>query len=137
MLPKSKIALVQVARRELRLPEDDYRAELLNFGGVGSATDLDERGFAALMNRFQQLGFISHRAREGFGTLRPGMATPAQIALIRELWRELAVSRSDRALDAWLEKNFKVSALRFLTAGQAHRVVGAMRRWQARVGAAE
>lgn len=132
MLPKAKIGLVQVARRELGLTEPDYRAELERFGGVVSAVDLDERGFAALMNRFQQMGFVSKRAREGLGTLRPGMATPAQIALIRDLWRELVDGPSDRSLDKWISRTFGVSAVRFLTEAKAHKVIGSMRAWQKR-----
>jgi len=137
MLAKSKLALVQVARRELGLIESDYRGELLRFGGVESAKELDERGFDAVMNRFLQLGFVSNRVREGLGTIRPGMASPAQIALIRDLWRELVVNPSDRALDGWLERQFKVSALRFLPEGKAHRVIGAMRKWQDRKAATD
>lgn len=135
MLAKSKISLVQVARRHLRMAEADYRAELERYGGVASAADLDERGFAALMNRFQQLGFVSNRAREGLGSLRPGMATPAQIALIRDLWRELVDGPSDRSLDKWVDRYFGVSAVRFLTEAKAKKVIGSMRAWQKRKAA--
>lgn len=135
MLPKSKIGLIQVARRELRLTDATYRAELAEYGGVQSAADLDDRGFAALMNRFLQLGFVSRQTREGLGAMRAGMATPAQIALIRDLWRELARHNSDRALDGWLDRHFKVSAVRFLSDKKAATVIGALRRWQARKAA--
>lgn len=135
MLPKSKIAVVQVARRETRMGEDDFRQLLRDYGGVESTTELDQRGFEAVMDRFRTLGFISRRVREGIGTGRPGMATDAQIGLIRDLWKEAAVVPSDRNLARWLEKYFGTSAVRFLTFRKAHRVIGAMRAMIARKAA--
>ncbi|MBK8441739.1 MAG: hypothetical protein IPL38_20320 [Rhodobacter sp.] len=48
---------------------------------------------------------------------RPGMATYAQLELIRELWRELHEQRQcdDAALAGWPLKYHKVHSMRFLT----------------------
>lgn len=132
MLPKAKIALVQVAKRHLGMADADYRALLRDQGGVDSATELDQRGFDDVMIRFGQLGFVSKRTREGMGLGRVGMATTGQIQLIRALWRELVEAPSDRSLDKWLDHSFGVSAVRFLTHKKAHAVIGAMRRWKSR-----
>ena len=133
MLNKAKLQLLHIARRELQMDEVDYRTELLRLGGVESARDLDERGFDALMDRFKQLGFTSQRDRKGFfGISRPGMASPAQLALIVDLWKELVPNPSDASLARWLERHFSVSAVRFLTSAKANAVIGAMRAWQKR-----
>lgn len=42
----NRIKLVQVARKALALDEEAYRAILREYGGVDSATALDDRSFA-------------------------------------------------------------------------------------------
>ena len=46
---------MHVARRQLGLSEDGYRAVLALNGGVASATELDHHGFTAVMARLEQL----------------------------------------------------------------------------------
>ena len=69
---------------------------------------------------------------------RPGMASFAQIELIRELWREIHRERTcdDEALAGWLRKYQKVDSLRFLTAPAARKVITAFMAWKARAKAA-
>lgn len=134
MLPKSKIALVQVARKQLGLSDEDYRALLLNHGGVTGSKHLDARGFDAVMERFAQLGFVSQRATQG-GRPRVNRATPAQVQLIRDLWVELTVTGTEQGLRRWLDRHWGVSSVEFLTPRGAGRVIGALRKWQARGGA--
>jgi hypothetical protein len=131
MLPKSKVSLVQVAKRQLALGDDEYRAILREYGGVESATKLDVRAFDDVMQRFRQLGFVSDRTRCAGGD-RAGWASPAQIQLIRELWTELTVTGTERDLCRWLERHFAISSVPFLTRQKAAMVLGAMRKWQAR-----
>lgn len=131
MLQKPKIGLVQVARKQLALADDDYHAILMDCGGVTSSTHLDGRGFDAVMERFQQLGFVSNRTREA-GAARAGRATPAQVQLIRHLWIDLTVTGTERGLCAWLERHWRISAVQFLTPQKAAMVIGAMRKWQER-----
>lgn len=131
MLPKSKNALIQVARRQLGLSEDDYRDLLLNHGGVTKARYLSGRGFDAVMERFAQLGFVSQRTAHA-GPARLNRASPAQVELIRALWAELTVTGTESGLRRWLDKHWGVSSVEFLTPRGAGRVIGAMRKWQAR-----
>lgn len=136
MLAKSKVALVQVARKQLGLSDEDYRAELLNFGGVTGSKDLDGRGFDAVMARFAQLGFVSRRTEKA-GPPRLNRATPGQVQLIRDLWTELTVTGTEQGLCRWLDRHWGISSVQFLTPRGAGRVIGALRKWQARGGAAE
>jgi len=136
MLPKPKIALVQVARKQLALSDEDYHAELRNIGGVTSSKALDVRGFNDLMDRFGQLGFVSRRTAEGGGP-RVDRASPAQVQLIRHLWIDLTVTGTEQGLSRWLAKHRKISAVQFLTPTQAALVIGAMRKWQDRKTAAD
>jgi hypothetical protein len=131
LLPRVKIGLLHVAKSRLKLSDDDYRSILLSSGGVTSTRDLDERGFEAVMDRFRGLGFVSAARKRGHGQ-RLGMATPAQLDLILTLWRRAAADPTDAHLNTWLE-HFGVSALRFVDATTARKVIGALRAWSARV----
>ena len=56
------------------------------------------------------------------------MATPAQVTLIRELWGAYATEEGgESGLNRWLERTFRVSALRFVTEDQAERIIRALR----------
>ena len=50
-LAANKVAVLQVARRQLALTDDDYRAVLFNIGGVRSSKELTDDAFDAVMFR--------------------------------------------------------------------------------------
>ncbi len=62
------------------------------------------------------------------------MASPAQVDLIRSLWRAWASEPGDddTTLNRWLEKHYKVSALRFLTREAAGKAITGLKRMSAR-----
>ncbi|MCF8504783.1 MAG: regulatory protein GemA [Caulobacter sp.] len=123
--------MLRVAKERLGLSEDDYRALLENYGGVSSATELDKRGFAAVMDRFRDLGFVTPWWTRNFG-VREGMASPAQVELIRALWQEVE-GGDERHLNSWLAKYHKIGALRFATVAKAGQVIDALKKWKARL----
>lgn len=128
-----QIQIIHVAKASLGLEEDDYRAILRQVAGVTSSRDLDVAGFRALMNRFERMGFTSTMPRpSGFG-VRPGMASPRQVELIRDLWREYkGEDASDATLGRWLERTFHLSSIRFLGYDDARKVIGALKMMKAR-----
>lgn len=132
---RSRLALLRVAKAALGLGDDDYRAILENYGGSHSATTLDDRGFDAVMNRFRALGFTSDQRRRSYG-VRADMASPAQVEMIRALWRE-AADGDDAHLNAWLAKYQGVGALRFVTASKAAMVIAALKAMKARLETAD
>lgn len=127
----SRLKLVAIARKRLAMADDDYRQLLAEYGGCASARDLDDRGFDAVMARFRQLGFVSDHYQAGYGA-RAGMASPHQLALIRELWPLCVADASEAHLRNWLAKQFKVSDLRFLDEKKAPKVITALKSMQAR-----
>lgn len=131
MITHSKIAVIQVARQQLGLSEDDYRSILWNHAGVASSKDLDDNGFEAVMFRLSELGFRSTWNQANLG-YRAGMATPRQIAFIRRLWSEYTNGEgTDAALGKWLESKFKVSSIRFIPADRAQKIIGALKSMKA------
>jgi hypothetical protein len=120
-------AIVHVARQQLGLDAEDYRAMLKREAGVESAADLTQRGFERFMAAAAAAGFKSTSKRKPYGT-RDYMATNRQVAYIRNLFWEWAERPSEEALNAFLERKFKISSVRFLTLERAPDVIGTLRR---------
>lgn len=110
-----QISVIHVAKKQLGLSEEIYRAILINKGGVESAADLDRTGFEAVMAYLTACGFRSTWTQRTFGR-RPGMASPRQVDLVRDLWKDWSGGKGEAELNHWLENSYGVSALRFLDA---------------------
>jgi phage gp16-like protein len=54
----SKLKLIQVAKHDLEMPDEDYRALLMRIAGVKSSRDLTEEEFDAVMAEFKRMGFV-------------------------------------------------------------------------------
>ena len=126
-LTREQIAIVHVAAHQLGMTDEDYRALLMATAGVNSSRGLDEAGFRSVMRRFEKLGFTHGKPQAPQYGQREGMATPAQVELIRTLWakwhgREDARD-SARALGHWLERSYHVSDLRFVTDAMATKAI--------------
>ncbi len=123
----AKVRLVHVARQQLGIAEEDFRDMLALYGGVTSTTQLSYEGFTALMERFKALGFRSTSKRKPEAP-RIGMASPGQVSLIRQIWAEYTHDTgTDASLGKWLERQFGISSVRFVTGELAPKVVGALK----------
>lgn len=132
-ISSNQLKLLWTAKTKLKLSDDMFRTALVHIAGVTSSKDLDADGFAAIMGFFEYLGFAPLvRQGQNYGD-RPGMASFAQIELIRTLWREYTQDQAgEDALNKWLERSFKVSSLRFLRAASAQKVITALKAMKAR-----
>lgn len=133
LLSAKQIALLHVAKRQLGLDDDSYRAILKAKAGVESAADLSFPGFYEVIEHFGRLGFKSTWKKRNFGARR-GMASPSQIGLIRGLFAEWADSADDvdTALNNWLSHSFGVTALRFVDEHVAGKAITALKSMTAR-----
>lgn len=126
-------ALIHLAKKQLGLSDDSYRDILWRVAGKGSSRDLDRFGFNALMQEFARLGFKSDFAERNFGSRAPTMATSRQVAMIRDLWGRFTNGEgTDETFGKWLDKHFRVSALRFLPRALAPKVIAALKAMNAR-----
>ncbi len=131
-MTRKQISLIHVAKNKLCLSEDYYRAILWGYGGVESSKELDRYGFEAVMGFLGKLGFDSDWKQRTFGH-RAGMATPQQIEFIRKLWQEYTEDKgTDFTLGKWLDRTFKVSALRFITRKDAPKAITALKAMKAK-----
>ncbi len=134
MLSNKQKAILHIAPKKLGINDAEYRCALVHIAGVTSSTELDQAGFEAMMGFFEYLGFAPLTATgENYGN-RPGMASFAQLELIRTIWREYTRRAYDgeRELNTWLMRTFKVSSLRFVTKSQAQKAIMALKAMKAR-----
>lgn len=127
-------AILHVAKAKLKLSDEFYRSALAQIAGVTSATELDQAGFEAMMGYFAYIGFRPLKTKgPNFGE-RPGMASWAQIELVRNLWREVTHRQyhGEEELNKWLLRSFKLSSLRFLPKSTAPKVITALKAMKAR-----
>ena len=131
-LSRKQLALVHIAKQQLGLSEEGYRAILRHMGDAESSKYLDQTGFELAMQYMVALGFRSEFTERFYGHRR-GIATPAQVSLIRALWDEYTDGEStELALGEWLGRTFNVSALRFVTRAQARKASAALKAMKAR-----
>lgn len=138
-LPRGKIALIHVARRELSMADEDYRALLLRVAGVEHANDLTPSGFEAVMEEFKRLGFRhrpSQRRPKGAGRgSAPNRPTPAQWRLMEDRARQVGFGGlDDPRFVAWAKPRGKAEHPRFLDMTSAQRVIAALGNWIERMG---
>ena len=129
----NKIKLIQYARRQLGMTDDDYRALLLRAAGVASSKDLTLAGFEAVMAEFHRLGFVysnAARVTKGAGGTGPGHPTARQWKLLEERACKVGYSGlDDPRFIAWVKPRGKVEHPKFLDLQGLQRVLAALANW--------
>lgn len=144
-------AILHIAKADCNLSDEEYEAVLLGAAGVSSSKDITYAKYDAVLGRFKELGFKVGKGKgkgkaqgkrkmdsyrepvKGKKRVRgvdygfESMATPEQQATIIALWEDVARIKTHAALGHWLEKSFKVSAVRFLTRYKAQAVIEALK----------
>jgi len=131
------LAKIHIAKKELGLDDETYRAVLRRLIGRDSAKGLSVGKLITLINEFQRLGW-KPPARAGGGRM---MGDGVQKAKIRALWLALwnmgeVEDSSEAALAAYVKRVAGVDAPRFLRADAARRVIETLKQWGSRVGIA-
>lgn len=130
------IGKIHVARKQLGLSDDSYRAMLTGVTGKDSCANMAENELKAVLKRFEELGF------KPTGGKRAGSRKPAdsnQAKMIRALWLDLyhlgaLRDPTEDALAAFVKRTTKVPALQWLGSGGADDVIKALRGWLERTG---
>ena len=133
------IAAIHVLKAKLRLTDEDYRALLKHLTGKGSSKDCTAAQQRQVRGHLQGLaeaaGVASPQRRAGFEA-RYQAASPRE----RKVWaiwldmarRGLVHNKSAQALDAFVQRQTGVSALRWCSAAQLDAVIEALKLWQKR-----
>lgn len=133
MTRQKLLQLIHVAKRDLAMPDDSYRAIVRQIGGKDSAADLSDRDLDKLLKHLKRCGF-KVRAK---GSQRP-LALDGQSSAIRAIWLQLADmgvvrDRSEKALGKYVHRMTGVDALQWLSIEQASAVIEQLKKWQSRI----
>lgn len=123
-----EIRLIHVAKRELQLEDDTYRAMLWAVARVKSAKDLDFTGRKKVLDHMKARGFKVKSAPANKN------AADAQYRKIRALWTDLHASgkvrhNTDQAVRSYIERMTGVADFQFLNGFQINTVIEGLKRW--------
>lgn len=134
-------AKIHIAKKDLRLDDDDYRAILLRVTGFTSSADCGPSHLEELLKEFRRLGW---KAKAGKGARKPP-SPRAQIRMIYAVFNDLKPHLAvgdESTLRAFVQRQTKtaanpagISAPEFLDAAAANKVLEGLKAWRARVRA--
>lgn len=134
-LKRREIQLIHIAKQQLGMDDESYRAMLWTKGRVKSSTELDWKGRKEVLDHLKACGFKVTASKT-----RPqarALADDPQSKKIRELWLTLHANGkvrnpSETALAAFVKRQTKVEALQWLDAKQASQIIEELKKWLAR-----
>lgn len=131
---RREIQLIHIAKQQLDMDDETYRAMLWAVARVKSSTDLDFAGRKKVLEHLKACGFkVVSKAKPQTRAL----ADDGQSKKIRSLWLELHTAGKVRnpdesALAAFVKRQTKVEALQWLSSTQASAVIEELKKWLAR-----
>lgn len=116
---QSELAKIHVAKKQLGLDDEVYRAMLRHVAGVESAADLDAAGRAMVLDHLRRAGFRDARKRT--------TPAPDRAALVSKVRAFLAnAKRPDSYADSMARRMFRVDRYEWLDTDQLGRLVAAL-----------
>lgn len=127
----SMIAKINIAWKQLRMAEEDYRAALVAVTGQKSLTGCSDAQLARMLEWLASKGFRAVQAR---GTATHPMARKAR-ALWISLYHLNAVDKpSEQALEAFAKRQLKCEKLVWANQRDAYKLIEALKSWAVRAG---
>lgn len=131
---RRELAMIHIAKQQLGMAEESYRAILWTIGRVESAADLDWAGRKHLLEHLKKCGFkpaAPRRAGDG------ALPDDDQSKMIRALWLELhnagtVRDPSERALNHWVKRMSGVERLAWCKPPQKAALIEALKKWNDR-----
>lgn len=129
---KQQLAMVHIAKKQLALPDESYRAILTRLTGRDSSRDCSTEDLDRVLAEFKRLGWIP-KAKPNAYSDRP------YVRKIYALWNEAGrvgaiENASKEALRAFTNRQTAKSAPEFLTPSEANKVSEALKAMIARQG---
>lgn len=121
---KALLAKVHIARKELALNEETYRAMLVSVTGHNSAADLNAQQLEAVLKSLKAAGFKPKAAKK-FGK-RPNVAAGKEVLLSKIEALLADAKRPWSYADAMAQRMFKVEKLSWLDEMQLRKLMQAL-----------
>jgi hypothetical protein len=131
MQNKKWLAIIHLAKKQLNLDDEAYRA-VLSGAGVSSSKYIEtESQFNTVMSAFARLGFLSsgHRVNKHRSTASgsPGMISRRQEYYIKGLWALASRAKDEQSLRRMVRRIGKVDDVSFLPRRAASSLILALR----------
>lgn len=137
MVTNGQIKKIHTLTNLIGIPDDLYREILFENFNVDSSKNLTADNAGLLINILEDKAKNTGRWKDySRKTLsdREGMATIKQIRKIEIMWKEVAYKKSKKyqikSLRKFLEKQFKISDIRFIDKKTANKVINAIKALQ-------
>ncbi|HZZ04618.1 regulatory protein GemA [Paraburkholderia sp.] len=122
MIARTTLAKIHVAKKQLSLDEDSYRAMLRSVGGVESSKDLTSEGAHKVLKHLERCGFTPKNAMHR----RPRVAT-GRAPQIRKIEALLAdAGRPWEYLNGMVKRICKVDAIEFCDGEMLGKLIAAL-----------
>ncbi|MDD2721630.1 MAG: regulatory protein GemA [Gallionella sp.] len=139
-IKRREIAQIHIAKQQLCLDDETYRAMLWSIARVKSASDLDFAGRKKVLDHLKACGFkVRHTGKASGSKIKPSraLAEYPEAKKIRALWIMLhalgAVKNpSEEALASYVKRMTRVDALQWITGAQAEMVIESLKKWAMR-----
>lgn len=118
------LAKIHIARQQLGLDDETYRALLMRVAGVRSAKDLNDRQASFVLAEFERLGFVPRAKRQGRAKPKPAKSSRSVINKIEALLAE--AGRPWSYADSMAMHMFKVERVEWLPYDQLQRLMQAL-----------
>ena len=127
----SGLAQIHIAKKDLGLDDDTYRAMLWTVAHVHSSSDLDQAGRANVLKHLKACGWKPTRSTSsgtsGFKIEPPKNVKLSSVALVGKIGALLTVLHKPWAYADGMAKNmFNVEKLTWCTPQQLHKMVAAL-----------
>ena len=131
------LAKIHLAKKQLSMTDDDYRAMLWTQGRVASSADLDHAGRQRVLDHLKACGF---KPLASATTKRPARPTPApdKLKLVRRIRAQLISldRKPDAYADGVAKQMFGLQFFEWGTHEQLHAITAALAIQQRKQGAA-
>ncbi|SES24451.1 Mu-like prophage protein gp16 [Vreelandella subterranea] len=122
MISKGKLAQIHIAKAQLGLSDEDYRAILARTAGVSSAKDLTNRTVGGVMHEFRRLGFEPKPAKKA-GRKAPRTPRSRQNVMAKIEAMLTHAQRPWAYADSMAKRMFNVERVDWLDDDQLHRLM--------------
>lgn len=135
MSRRALIAKIHVAKKQLGLNDDDYRAVLLDVGGAASAADMADAKLVAVVRHFEARGFTATARKPG----TPRRADSPMALKARALWISLhqlgaIEDGSEAALEGFARRQLGVTKMQWADQAQGYKLIEALKARAQRAG---
>lgn len=125
MISKGKLAQIHIAKQQLGLSDDEYRAILARTAGVSSSKQLTNRNVGNVLDEFRRLGFVPKPAKKA-GRKAPRPPATRQVVMSKVEALLADAGRSWAYADGMARHMFQVERVDWLDDDQLQRLMQAL-----------